>query len=108
MQKPDGSDKGPHHHHYALHLAHTWQCEHTCQADQPSALRAMRGAGAHPHKNNKFHANHEELKKLPSKGRCKQIAEELRQELFDSSDLLPPSIYAAIWNQYQQALAALD
>lgn len=107
MKKPDGSPHGPQHHHYTLHLAHHWLCEHTCQRHEPSLLRAMRGEGPHAHKNPNFHANLKELDTFPPPARSKEIAEELRQELFATSDLLPAHMYSTIWHQYQQAADAL-
>ena len=105
MRKPDGSKDGPQAHHYALHLAHSWHCEHTCGAHRPSAHRAGRGPGPHEHALPHFHANHAELLALPSKARTGQLALEMLAEL-KASEHLPPHLYSAIWTQVHHALLA--
>ncbi len=105
MRKPDGTYNGPQHHHYALHLAHSWHCEHTCGAHRPSEHRAGRGQGPHGHALPHFHDNHAELLTLPSKQRTGELALDMLTEL-KSSEHLPPHLYSAIWTQLQHALHA--
>ena len=105
MQKPDGTEKGTIHYHYALHAAHEWLCEHTCSME-PSTHRTSRPHIPHA-SHEQHHANAAELHSRPNHKRSLRIAEQLLAELHAVGHLLPAHVYAAIYHQAKTAHDAL-